>query len=34
MAKYKIIYHWSDGSEDEDDNQCKLNEIENPSFSP
>ena len=20
MAKYKIIYHWSDGSEDEDDN--------------
>lgn len=20
MAKYKIIYHWSDGTEDEDDN--------------
>lgn len=20
MAKYKIIYHWTDGSEDEDDN--------------
>ena len=20
MAKYKIIYHWTDGTEDEDDN--------------
>ena len=20
MAKYKIIFHWSDGTEDEDDN--------------
>lgn len=20
MAKYKIVYHWSDGSSDEDDN--------------